>query len=410
MDRYDIGDLLTRVSLEDVVTRLGIETERRGGTTRALCPFHKDTRPSLNLYPAEGNSPAHYHCFACGAHGSAIDLVKQVEGLEFLPAVQWLAQQFSIRPIRNQASGRVRRTAERETAQEFAQRIFNAQHDVEQFQSWCDERGFDPAFLHDQGLRCITRGVLVESLQAEPVGERDELIDELQSLGLIKRLRSYSATAQGKLDLLDQFQDCFHDGRVVIPIRSGEAKRTEVVGFAGRALKSAPAEGVPKYLLTPGFEKSEYLFNESEAFMAVAQALKNNEPARLYLVEGFLDALRLQSLGQPAVALMGISLGKGQFERLTKLSQKMPGTAPLAYCIFLDNDPAGFGGADRLARGLLGLTGVDMRWVGIPCASATAFAPRPCPWRAHCRRRPKLCGCPETGIPCRRPGGWRLTR
>ena len=377
MDRYDIGDLLTKVPLEDVVTRLGIGTERRGGVTRALCPFHQDTRPSLNLYSADGNSPAHYHCFACGAHGSAIDLVKQVEGLEFLPAVQWLARQFSIRPIGNQASRRVRRTAASETAQEFAQRIFNARHDVEQFQSWCDERGFDPAFLHGQGLRCITRGVLVESLQAEPEGERAELIDELQSVGLIKRLRSYSATAQGKLDLLDQFQDCFHDGRVVIPIRCGEAKRTEVVGFAGRALKSAPPEGVPKYLLTPGFEKSEYLFNEPEAFSAVAQALKNNEPARLYLVEGFLDALRLQSLGQPAVALMGISLGKGQFERLKKLSQKMPGTAHLAYCIFLDNDPAGFGGADRLARGLLGLTGVDMRWVGIPWRTEPALGKDP---------------------------------
>ncbi|MFC4789103.1 MULTISPECIES: CHC2 zinc finger domain-containing protein [Giesbergeria] len=40
------------------------------------------------LYPADGSSPAHYHCFACGTHGSAIDLVKQVEGLEFLPTVQ----------------------------------------------------------------------------------------------------------------------------------------------------------------------------------------------------------------------------------------------------------------------------------------------------------------------------------
>jgi hypothetical protein len=304
-------------------------------------------------------------------------LVKQVEGLEFLPAVQWLAQQFGIRPIRNQASRGGRRPAASETAQEFALRIFTARHDTAQFQSWCDERGFEPAFLHGQGLRCITRGVLVESLQAEPVGERAELLDELQSLGLIKRLRSYSATAQGKLDLLDQFQDCFHDGRVIIPIRSGEAKGAKVVGFAGRALQSTPPEGVPKYLLTPGFEKSEYLFNEPEAFGAVAHALKNNEPARLYLVEGFLDALRLQSLGQPAVALMGISLGKGQFERLTNLSQKAPGTAPLAYCIFLDNDPAGFNGADRLARGLLGLTGVDIRWVGMPWRTEPALGKDP---------------------------------
>ncbi|PWB19665.1 CHC2 zinc finger domain-containing protein [Comamonas sp. JNW] len=378
MDRYDIGELLTKVPLEDVVARLGIETERRGGTTRALCPFHQDTRPSLNLYPAEGNSPAHYHCFACGAHGSAIDLVKQVEGLEFLPAVQWLARQFNIRPIRIQNSRRGQNsTAASETTQQFAQRIFNARHDADQFQRWCDERSFDPAFLHEQGLRCITRSVLVESLQTVPAGERAVLIDELLSLGLIKRLRSYSATTQGKLDLVDQFQDCFYDGRIVIPIRSGVASRTEVVGFAGRALQSVPPEGVPKYLLTPGFEKSEYLFNEPEAFKAVTHALKNNQPAKLYLVEGFLDALRLQSLGQPSVALMGISLGKGQFERLTNFSQKVAGTAPLEYSIFFDNDAAGFHGADRLARGLLGLIGVEIRWVGMPWRTEPALCKDP---------------------------------
>lgn len=377
MDRYDIGDLLTKVPLEDVVKRLGLETERRGVQTRALCPFHQDTRPSLNIYPADGSSQAHYHCFACGAHGSAIDLVKQVEGLDFLPAVQWLARQFGIKPLRDQVSRRAERKAASETALDFALRTFETQHDDERFKNWCDERGFEHEFLFAQGLRCITRGVLVESLQAKPMGERAELIDVLQSLGLIKRLRPLSTIEQGKLELLDQFQDYFHDGRVVIPIRSGDIKRTEVVGFAGRALQDVPREGVPKYLLTPGFEKAAYLFNEPEAFKAAADASKNGRPARLYLVEGFLDALRLQALGQPAVALMGTSLGKGQFERLAKLAQEIPGTAPLEYCIFLDNDPAGFGGAVRLVRGLLGLTGVDLRWVGTPWRTEPALGKDP---------------------------------
>lgn len=366
VERYDVGDLLAKVSLEDVATRLGIETERRGEITRALCPFHADTRPSLNLFPASGNSLAHYHCFACGAHGSAIDLVKEVEGLEFLPAVQWLAQQFGIKPFRKQASRPAGRDALSKTALQFALRIFDERHDTERFQGWCLERGFEPAFLYGHGLRCITHSVLVESLQAVPLGERFELIDELQRLGLIKRLRSYSPTTQGKLALLDQFQDCFHDRRVVIPIRSGQANRSKVVGFAGRALQNTPPEGMPKYLLTQGFEKSEYLFNEPEASKAIALALKNNKPAKLYLVEGFLDALRLQSLGQSAVALMGVNLGKGQRERLEKLAHKAPGNSPLTYCIYLDNDSAGFVGAERLARDLIGLHGVDLRWIGTP--------------------------------------------
>lgn len=89
--RYDVGDLLAKLQLEAVVQRLGIVTERRGATTQGLCPFHQDTHPSLNLYPADGATTAHYHCYACGAHGNAIDLVKKVQGLDFLPAVQWLA-------------------------------------------------------------------------------------------------------------------------------------------------------------------------------------------------------------------------------------------------------------------------------------------------------------------------------
>ncbi len=367
MDRYNIDNLLTKVSLEDVVRRLGIETERRGAQTRALCPFHQDSRPSLNLFPADGNSQAHYHCFACGAHGNAIDLVKQVEGLEFLPAVQWLAQQFGIRSLRRKPSQQAESKATSEAALDFAMQMFDAHHDALQFKVWCDERVFDASFLYGQGLRCITHSVLVKGLQAKRLGERAELIDGLQTLGLIKRLRSTSKTDQLKLDLPDQFQDCFHDGRVLIPIRNADVKRPEVVGFAGRALLSVPPEGVAKYLLTPGFEKAKHLFNASAAFKTVVEDIKNGKPATLYLVEGFLDALRLEAIGQRAVALMGISLGKGQFELLQKFVDDLPPSpTTLAFSIFLDNDPAGFGGTNRLVRAFLGTVGVDLRWVGMP--------------------------------------------
>lgn len=378
MDRFDIGDLLTKVPLEDVARRLGIETERRGAQIRALCPFHQDTKPSLNLYPSGGNSPAHYHCFACGAHGNAIDLVKQIEGLEFLPAVQWLAQQFGIQSPRRRPSHQAERQATSEVALDFALRIFDEHHDTKQFKIWCKERAFDARFLRDQGLRCITRAVLVEGLRGKSIGESAELIDGLQALGLIKRLRSVSKADQLRLDFADQFQDCFHDGRVVIPIRNADAKRPVVVGFAGRALQNGPPEGVPKYLLTAGFEKAKHLFNASAAFKAVKDKVKSGKPATLYLVEGFLDALRLQYLGQQAVALMGISLSKEQFNLLQKFVDDLPASqAAMRLSIFLDNDPAGFGGADRLVRDLLGMSGVDLRWVGTPWRTQPALGKDP---------------------------------
>lgn len=375
--RYDVGDLLAKLPLDGVVQRLGIVTERRGATTQALCPFHEDTRPSLNLYPADGPSPAHYHCFACGAHGSSIDLVKKVQGLEFLPAVQWLAQQFGLKAPSRPSKQQAAKAATSETALKFALRIYDEQHDDLRFTAWCAERKFERNFLYEQGLRCITRGVLVEALQSKSVGERAELIDGLQTLGLVKRLHQRSAPVQGKLNLHDQFQDCFHDGRVVIPIRGGTAKQPVLLGFAGRASQSVPPEGVAKYLLTTGFEKAKVLFNEPAAFDAVKQALKAQLPARLYLVEGFLDALRMQSLGLPAVALMGTSLGKEPLERLKTLAEDSESSAELAYSLFLDNDPAGFGGADRLVRRLLDLRGVNLRWVGMPWRSTPALGKDP---------------------------------
>ena len=371
--RFDVGDLLARLPLEEVVQRLGIVTERRGAATQALCPFHQDTRPSLNLYPASGASPAHYHCFACGAHGNAIDLVKKVQDLEFLPAVQWLAQQFGIRAPTHQSKQRGAKAANSETALNFALRIYEEKHDESRFSVWCADRDFERDFLFGQGLRCITRGVLVEALQSKSAGERAELADGLEALGLIRRLHQRSSPVQGKLNLHDQFQDCFHDGRVVIPIRGGTPKQPEVVGFAGRALQIVPPEGVAKYLLTSGFEKAKVLFNEPAAFSAVREALKAHLPAKLYLVEGFLDALRLQSLKLPAVALMGTSLSNEPLERLKELARDSESSAELAYSLFLDNDPAGFGGTDRLVRRLLDLRGVDLRWVGMPWRSKPAL-------------------------------------
>ncbi|WP_081486091.1 CHC2 zinc finger domain-containing protein [Herbaspirillum sp. GW103] len=169
MDRYDISELLTKVSLEDVVSRLGIRTEQRGAQLRALCPFHQDTRPSLNLYGADGVSPAHFHCFACDAHGTAIDLVKKVEGLDFLPAVEWLAQQYGLKPLRQKARQQGERKTINQTALDFALRTFDAQHDADHFRSWCTDRSFSDEFLYCQGLRCVKRGVLVEALQSKDI-------------------------------------------------------------------------------------------------------------------------------------------------------------------------------------------------------------------------------------------------
>ncbi len=365
MDVYDINEVLDKAPLHDVARSLGMVLEQRGATLKTVCPFHQDSKPSLNLFPADAQGPAHFHCFACGAHGFAIDLVKQVQGTEFLPAVQWLAKTFGIQSKRQNVAGRATEKSLTEHALAFAQKAFNKHHDSARFKAWCVERSFDPDFLYREGLRCITHSVLVSELDTMSHGVRLEVVDGLLSLGLLVRLRKHTNPSQLKLTLPDQFRDYFHDGRVLIPIRSGQGVTSKIEGYAGRSLEAVPAEGVAKYLLSPGLRKADQLFNAHQALPATTKELKAGQATTLYLVEGFLDALRFQFLGLHAVALMGTSLSDPQFEQLKQLAENLPtGQAEFDVVIMMDNDRAGLTGADRLVRRLLGWRGARLRWVG----------------------------------------------
>lgn len=87
---------------------------KSGAQWLVLCPFHRDKRPSCRIYPA-GPTPAHYHCYACGASGSPITWVMKLEGLPFIPAVRYLAERVGLsledRPISRVAMNYAREEA-----------------------------------------------------------------------------------------------------------------------------------------------------------------------------------------------------------------------------------------------------------------------------------------------------------
>ncbi|NPT47179.1 toprim domain-containing protein [Paraburkholderia sp. 1N] len=371
MDWYDLDEVLTAAELPEVARRLGMEVEQRGANLVTRCPFHEDTRPSLVLYPREAGRHSHFHCFSCHAHGYAVDLVKKAQGLEFRPAIEWLARSLSIAP-KSVAAGRGgNRELTREDALAFAQRVFNQRHDESAFAEWCEARRFDRDFLFDFGLRCLPAGSsLVRALRGESFGRREELIDGLVSAGLLVRLRpERKLDFQTAFDLGEEFRDYFHDGRILIPIRNA---KDELVGYSGRYRASAGSgrtvdRVTAKYLLTPGFRKADVLFNANDARKALVESVKAGESRpTLYVVEGFLDALRLQSLGMSVVAVMGSSLSENQRNDLIKLVDDVnpPVNAHLSVRLFFDRDAAGFDGANRAARQLLGRSGIATEWVG----------------------------------------------
>lgn len=370
MTRYDLDDILSVAEVPEVATRLGMKIEHRSGRVTALCPFHDDRRPSLVLYPGSIGNPSHFHCFTCNAHGFALDLVKKVQGLEFRPAIEWLAGTLGVQPA-NLATGRS--GAGRSTrieALSFARGVFDRVHDASAFDAWCADRDFSSDFLFSLGIRSLAVGSpLMAALREKTFGEQQFLIDGLMEVGLLVRLRGETRyTAQSSLDLNDQFRDYFHDGRVLIPIRS---RKGELIGFAGRfrpqkALVSEDQESKPKYLLSPGFKKSDVLFNADWAQNALPEVSSESRSPCLYVVEGFLDALRLRALGIPSVAVMGTSISEPQRRELVEILdiiQPNNGRHPKLR-LFFDRDLAGFNGVCRAARHLLGLAGIATEWVG----------------------------------------------
>ncbi|MCA3229218.1 MAG: DNA primase, partial [Burkholderiales bacterium] len=86
-----IQDLLARVDIVEVVGRY-VQLKRGGQNFLGLCPFHGEKSPSFTVSPAK----QFFHCFGCGAHGSAIGFLMDHRGLSYVDAIKELAQQVGM--------------------------------------------------------------------------------------------------------------------------------------------------------------------------------------------------------------------------------------------------------------------------------------------------------------------------
>ena len=86
-----IQDLLNRVDIVDVVGR-HVQLKKGGANLMGLCPFHNEKSPSFTVSPTK----QFYHCFGCGAHGSAIGFLMEHAGLSYVEAIKDLAQSVGL--------------------------------------------------------------------------------------------------------------------------------------------------------------------------------------------------------------------------------------------------------------------------------------------------------------------------
>jgi DNA primase len=290
-----IDELIARA---DIVELIGsrVPLKKAGREYKACCPFHDEKTPSFWVSPDK----QFYHCFGCGAHGTALGFLMQHDQLPFPEAVEELAGRLGL-TVPHEGGGGVPRAGEELT--ELLGRVAG----FFQEQLVANERA--RAYLRGRGLDA---GVI----ERFRIGYAGDSWNEV--------LRRFGATEQSRRALLaaglvierdsprsasEPFYDRFRD-RIMFPIRD---PRGRVLAFGGRLL----AAGEPKYLNSPEtalFHKGQELYGLHEIRLA-RTALR-----RLIVVEGYMDVVRLHQAGLAcAVATLGTATTPEHLKRVFRL-------------------------------------------------------------------------------------------
>ncbi|HLS05230.1 MAG TPA: DNA primase [Wenzhouxiangella sp.] len=273
-----IETLLDRVDIVEIIgSRVDLKPAGRG-EFKALCPFHDEKTASFTV----SADKQFYHCFGCGAHGSAIGFVMNHDGLEFPAAVEELAQLVGLEVPRQGGRAPTRKHDRLYQALTLAQDWFVEQLDAgSAAREYLKRRGFDAATITEFGIGFAPQGwqLLADRLTASGFSAA-----ELEQAGLVS-LRDGRVT--------DRFRN-----RIMFPIHD---RRGRVIAFGGRAL----GERGPKYINTsetPVFHKGRELYR-------LYQVRRGGLPDQILVVEGYMDAAALHQYGvENAVATLGTSV------------------------------------------------------------------------------------------------------
>lgn len=362
MPKIDYERLLKNTSIEEVARRLGMELTRSSATqSKTLCPFHGDKTPSLLIDSSRESGHQHFYCFACGAHGDAIDLVKEQLQLGFKEAVEWLEPGFLSKPSNGQ---RVKKAKPRdpsvlsESGLKLGHTLYRRGSDDEKLLDWAADRKLDVIVLRRAGFAFAGKNFLSRTLDAEnDASTRREEAGLLEDAYLVRELfpglsNEFHLLLDANANARKRYSDFFIGERAVFPIYT---ERNELVGIGGRAVNENKGASAPKYQFTKGFPKSRVLYRAEYAFGQIRKAVSEGaKDVSLYLCEGFLDALRFESSGLPAVAVMGATLSEQQARLLHALSDSLPKDVVLNVVVSFDRDEAGLRGASDASLKLIG--------------------------------------------------------
>ncbi len=300
-----IQDLLNRLDIVDVVERY-VPLKKAGANFVACCPFHNEKSPSFTV----SQTKQFYHCFGCGAHGTAIGFVMEHAGLGYVDAIEELARSVGLEvPNERPAAG--------EAYQKVAPDLYEVMQTATRYyreQLKLDQRAID--YLKQRGLSGEIAakfgiGYAPDGWQNLSAAFPDYQDATLNETGLV------ITSDEGKR--YDRFRD-----RIMFPIIN---VRGQVIGFGGRVLD----KGEPKYLNspeTPLFEKGRELYGLFQAQKAIRAG------QQVLVVEGYMDVVALAQHGvEYAVATLGTATTPNHIQKLLRLTEH------IVFCF--DGDKAG---------------------------------------------------------------------
>lgn len=309
--RETIEEVRARNDIADVIGSY-LSLKNAGTRFKALCPFHKEKSPSFTVSPDRQI----YHCFGCGAGGDVIRFVQEYEKVDFMTALQMLADRAGMElslEDGGEGSGADKR------------KLFQIHEGVAQL--------YHRILLeHESGeagrAYLATRALKPETVKEFQIGFSPDRFDALEKWALQKKIPFELMEQAGlmiKSDKRSGYYDRFRN-RLMFPIRD-EAGR--VIGFSGRAIVKDEKSG--KYVNSP----ETPLFHKSRVLFAIDKARRAMADSRTAIIcEGQIDAIRCHEAGlSNVVASQGTALTADHARMIRRYADEV--------ILVLDADAAG---------------------------------------------------------------------
>lgn len=307
-----IQELLARVDIVEIIDRV-VPLKKAGANYQACCPFHKEKSPSFTVSPAK----QFYHCFGCGAHGTAIGFLMEHQGLNFPDAIEELARHCGLTVPQEQSDRAFRKTTAHSEEGPSLLDVMLKAHKYYRDELKKSTRAIE--YLKKRGLTGEIAARFGIGYAPEGWQNLRTVFPEYDNAHFEVLIKDGLVIENDQKRRYDRFRD-----RIVFPILD---QKGQVIAFGGRILD----QGEPKYLNspeTPLFEKGREVFGLPQAREACRQT------DTVIVVEGYMDVVALAQHGiGNAVATLGTATTTTHIRKLLRIVDRV------VFCF--DGDAAG---------------------------------------------------------------------